>query len=130
MACQKEEKGWGRYVTAFPRFSIGRSSQNSLYGGAVSKFPHMNIRHLFTGPTFRKANKCIVWICLCGRTNVYLNSRIDKKDYTFSAISIHMKDEGYYSSRKEVAILFVFSRLGIAVPLGPGDILFFNPHDR
>ena len=47
MACQKEEKGWGRYVTAFPRFSIGRSSQNSLYGGVVSKFPHRIMRHHF-----------------------------------------------------------------------------------
>ena len=32
-------------ITAFPRFSIGLSSQNSLYGAAGSKFPHRNRRH-------------------------------------------------------------------------------------
>ena len=38
------DKRVGRYVTAFPRFSIGLSSQNSLYGAAGSKFPHAGIR--------------------------------------------------------------------------------------
>ena len=31
------------YVTAFPRFSIGLSSQNSLYGAAVQNF-HTGLR--------------------------------------------------------------------------------------
>jgi len=50
-----------------------------------------------------------------------------RQGLTFSAVSIHMKDVEYYAyASHKVVAYFVFSRLGIAVPLRQGDILFFS----
>lgn len=60
--------------------------------------------------------------------NVYLNSHTDQ-DFTFSAVTIHLKNCEYTLSNRVVAY-FCFRRLGIAVPLRPGDVLFFNPQEE
>ena len=58
--------------------------------------------------------------------NVYLNMHSDV-DYTYCAISIHQREE--YLESQNVVAYFAFPRLGIAIPLRPGDILFFNPKE-
>ena len=60
--------------------------------------------------------------------NVYLNAHTDE-DFTLSAITIHLKDYQYIINDKVVAY-FCFPRLGIAVPMRPGDVLFFNPQEE
>ena len=57
---------------------------------------------------------------------MYLNSRSDR-DFTFSAVTIRMKEA--YTPDQKIVAYFAFPRLGIAVPLRPGDVLFFNPHE-
>jgi hypothetical protein len=56
--------------------------------------------------------------------NVYLNAHQDK-DFTYCATSIHMRDQ--YQPSQRIVAYFAFTKLGIAIPLRPGDVLFFNP---
>ena len=58
--------------------------------------------------------------------NVYLNAH-DDLDYTYSATSVHMKQD--YKNNDSVVAYFTFPCLGIALPLRPGDVLFFNPRE-
>ncbi len=60
----------------------------------------------------------------CG-INVYLASHVDA-DYTYSATSVHCRCE--YHLEDSILCYFAFPRLGIAIPLRPGDVLFFNPN--
>ena len=57
---------------------------------------------------------------------MYLNCHWDK-DFTYCATSIHMKKQ--YSESQEVVAYFAFPRLGVVIPLRPGDVLFFNPKE-
>jgi hypothetical protein len=58
--------------------------------------------------------------------NAYLNAHTDC-DFIFGAVTIHMEEE--YTLGQRVVAYFLFPRLGIAVPLRPGDVLFFNPQE-
>ncbi len=58
----------------------------------------------------------------CG-INVYLASHVDV-DYMYSATSVHCRRE--YHLKDSILCYFAFPRLGIAIPLRPGDVLFFN----
>ena len=58
--------------------------------------------------------------------NTYLNAHTDR-DFIFGAVTIHMEEE--YTLGQRVVAYFLFPRLGIAVPLRPGDVLFFNPQE-
>ena len=58
--------------------------------------------------------------------NEYLNAHTNK-DFTYCATSIHMRTT--YRLSKEIVAYFAFPKLGIAIPLRPGDILFFNPKE-
>lgn len=60
--------------------------------------------------------------------NVYLSTHIDK-DYAYSAIVILTR--GKYEFEAEPVAYFTFPKSGVAVPLRPGDVLFFDasePH--
>jgi len=57
--------------------------------------------------------------------NVHLSCHKDH-DYTWSVVSVHLHDYQYNSVDRIVAY-FCFPRLGVAVPLRPGDLLVFNP---
>jgi hypothetical protein len=60
--------------------------------------------------------------------NVYLSTHIDK-DYAYSAIVI--LTQGKYELHAEPVAYFTFPESGVAVPLRPGDVLFFDasePH--
>ena len=61
----------------------------------------------------------------CG-VNVYLNVHKDQ-DFTYCAVSIHMREE--YTLSQRIVAYFTFPNLGIAIPLRPGDVLFFNPQE-
>jgi hypothetical protein len=57
--------------------------------------------------------------------NVHLSCHTDH-DYTWSVVSLHLL--GYqYKLIDGIIAYFCFPRLGVAVPLRPGDILVFNP---
>lgn len=58
--------------------------------------------------------------------NVYLCAHEDK-DFTYSAVTILTK--GVYNEKDNVVAYFNFPRLGLAIPLKPGDVLFFNPKE-
>ena len=60
------------------------------------------------------------------KNNVYLNYHEDR-DFTFSAVTIRMKET--YTPDQKIVAYFTFPRLEIAVPLRPGDVLFFNPQE-
>ena len=62
----------------------------------------------------------------CGK-NVYLAAHTDQ-DYTYSSISVHSPNKSY-SLDDDIIAYFAFPRLGIAIPLRPGDVLFFNPNE-
>jgi len=57
--------------------------------------------------------------------NVYLSCHIDD-DFTYSCTTLLCSDE---SKKDEILAYFCFPRLGIAVPLRPGDTLFFNARE-
>jgi hypothetical protein len=61
----------------------------------------------------------------CG-VNVYLATHVDA-GYTYSATSVHWRC--LYHDDDEILCYFAFPRLGIAIPLHPGDVLFFNPNE-
>ena len=59
--------------------------------------------------------------------NVFLQSHKDN-DFKYSAVSLHMGT--LYLLNECPVIHFSFSRLCIAIPLRPGDVLFFNPKEH
>ena len=59
--------------------------------------------------------------------NVCLESHTDC-DFALSVVCIH-KFGPAYQPDDEVVAYFCFPKLGIAVPLRPGDVLFFNPNE-
>ena len=59
--------------------------------------------------------------------NVHLSCRKDHH-YTWSVVSVHLHDYQYKSVDTIVAY-FCFPRIGVAVPLQPGDLLVFNPKE-
>ena len=58
--------------------------------------------------------------------DLYLNMHWDK-DFILCCTTIHMKNE-YHISHKVVGY-FAFPRYVIAIPIRPGDVLFFNPKE-
>ena len=61
----------------------------------------------------------------CG-INVYLQAH-DDNDFTYSVVSAHMRTQYLINDRPIVH--FTFPRIGIAVPLRPGYVFFFNPKE-
>jgi hypothetical protein len=61
----------------------------------------------------------------CGM-NVYLQAH-DDNDFTYGVVSAHMRTQ--YLIKDRPVVHFAFPRLGIAIPLRPGDVLFFNPKE-
>ena len=59
--------------------------------------------------------------------NVYLRSHIDH-DFTMSIVQVHI-DNHVYQRNDPVLCYFAFPRIGIAVPLRPGDFLLFNTQE-
>ena len=94
--------------------------------GLVSAAMHLVDPETFTIPGQEASAK--IYSGIAHGRNVYLNSHTDQ-DFTFSAITIHLKNCEYNLSNRVVAY-FCFRRLGIAVPLRPGDVLFFNPQEE
>jgi hypothetical protein len=81
----------------------------------------------FSVPTSPKtAAASIYGAFACGK-NVYLAAHTDQ-DYTYSSTSVHWT-KNPYSLDDEVVAYFAFPRLGVAIPLRPGDVLFFNPNE-
>ena len=58
--------------------------------------------------------------------NVHLNCHQDK-DFTYCAVTVHTRDE--YNYEHDIVAYFAFPNLGLAIPLRPGDQLFFNPDE-
>lgn len=56
--------------------------------------------------------------------NVFLRAHIDH-DFTYSVTQVHVNDI-VYSINDDVVCYFCFPRLGIAIPMKPGDFLMFN----
>ena len=56
--------------------------------------------------------------------NVFLRAHVDD-DFTYSVIQVHV-DEVDYTVDDDVVCYFCFPRLGVAVPLRPGDFLLVN----
>ena len=56
--------------------------------------------------------------------NVFLRAHVDD-DFTYSVIQVHV-DEVDYTVHDDVVCYFCFPRLGVAVPLRPGDFLLVN----
>jgi hypothetical protein len=74
------------------------------------------------GGMYRK--KSAIYGAFASGVNVYLSAHIDK-DFTYCATSIHRRSE--YHEEDSTLAYFAFPRLGIAIPLRAGDVLFFNP---
>ena len=73
----------------------------------------------------KKANSTFYGAYASG-VNVYISNHWDE-DYTYCATSLHQKKQ--YLESQNVVAYFTFPRLGIAIPLRPGDVLFFNPKE-
>ena len=59
--------------------------------------------------------------------NVHLPTHIDN-DFTYSLVSVH-KHVSKYKLSDDVVIYFCFPRLGVAIPMKPGDSILFNPQE-
>ena len=75
----------------------------------------------------RDAKSSRIYGAFASGVNVYLNSHSDK-DFTYCATSIHMREE--YTLTHKIVAYFAFPKLGLAIPLRPGDVLFFNPKEE
>ena len=75
----------------------------------------------------KNGESCRIYGAFACGVNVYLNAHKDK-DFTYCATSIHMRNP-YQESQRTVAF-FAFPNIGIAIPLRPGDVLFFNPTEE
>ena len=73
-----------------------------------------------------KKAKATIYGAYASGVNVYLSSHWDQ-DFTYCATSIHQRKP--YLESQNVVAYFAFPRLGIAIPLRPGDNLFFNPKE-
>ena len=74
--------------------------------------------------------RCEIFGAFAFGRNVYLPSHRDK-DFTYSIISVHLRDSIYHEADKRIVAYFGFPRLGVAIPLRPGDVLIINhlePH--
>ena len=58
--------------------------------------------------------------------NSCLNCHPDK-DFCTSAVTVHTRET--YTENHKVVAYFCFPLIGLAVPLRPGDTLFFNPRE-
>ena len=58
--------------------------------------------------------------------NVFLRTHVDS-DFTMSIVQVHT--ERSYTADDPISCYFCFPRLGIAVPLRPGDFFVFNPQE-
>ena len=85
--------------------------------------------HSFTIPSRKKQKQMStnMYGAFASGVNVYLNAHSDRK-FTYSSVIIHMKKA--YTVKQKIVAYFVFPRLGISVPLRPGDVLFFNPQEE
>ena len=70
--------------------------------------------------------RCEIFGAFAFGRNVYLPSHRDK-DFTYSIISVHLRDSIYHEADKRIVAYFGFPRLGVAIPLRPGDVLIINP---
>ena len=67
---------------------------------------------------------CRIYSGLAIGTNIYLQAHVDR-DFTQSIVMV-LKNQRC-KNEDDVAAYFCFPRLGVAVPLRPGDVLIFNP---
>lgn len=79
----------------------------------------------FTTPQSKTSAK--IYGSFASGINVYLNAHPDA-DFTYCCSVVHMKEE--YKLEQRVVAYFCFPRLGIAVPLRPGEMIFFNPSEE
>ena len=77
------------------------------------------------GNLISSASSRIYGAFACG-VNVYLNAHTDE-DFTYCATSVYMRVR--YRFSQDIVAYFAFLKLGIAFPLRPGDVLFFNPKE-
>jgi len=70
--------------------------------------------------------KASIYLAFACGVNVYLASHTDA-DSTYSATSVHRR--GQYIEDDTILCYFAFPRLGFAIPLRAGDVLFFNPKE-
>jgi len=68
--------------------------------------------------------QCKIFGSMAIGENVFLSGHQDH-DFFYSATTIHMRRG--YSLEDEVVAYFCFLRIGLAIPLRPGDVLLFNP---
>ena len=59
--------------------------------------------------------------------NVHLDCHTDD-DYVRSVTTVHVRKDSYHLI-DDVVVYFGFPRLGVVVPLRPGDVLIFNPSE-
>jgi hypothetical protein len=84
-------------------------------------------RKLLNYQTLKGAGReCNIFGAFAFGRNVYLPSHQDK-DFVYSIISVHVRDGYYLKEDMKVVAYFCFPRLGVAVPLRPGDVLIINP---
>lgn len=74
-----------------------------------------------TKPQFKSSR---IYGAFASGVNTYLNTHTDL-DFMYGAVTVHMEEE--YTLKQRVVAYFLFPTLGIAIPLRPGDVLFFNP---
>lgn len=78
---------------------------------------------LFTTPDGKTSKIYQAFACA---KNVYLSAHVDR-DFTFSAVTV--LKEGKYGMDDDEVAYFNFPRLGVSIPLRPGDLLFFDPSE-
>jgi hypothetical protein len=84
-------------------------------------------RKLLQFQTLKGAGReCKIFGAFAFGRNVYLPSHQDK-DFVYSIVSVHVRDGYYLKEDTKVVAYFGFPRLGVAVPLRPGDVLIINP---
>lgn len=70
---------------------------------------------------------CKIFSAIAFGRNIYLPAHSDD-DFTYSVVSVHKRLD-VYTCADEVIAYFCFPRLGVAVPLKPGDAIIFNPRE-
>ena len=75
----------------------------------------------------KNGESCRIYGAFACGVNVYLNAHKDD-DFNYCATSIYMRMP--IKNPRELWHFFAFLNIGIAIPLHPGDIIFFNPTEE
>jgi len=120
-----------RYESAYFAFCDTNEIRRITKARLSVPFPTMGMElagHHIGGMQIPHADCCEVFGAMAFGKNLHLRCHVDD-DFTHSIVAVHVGGIKYQRN-DAIVVYFCFPRLGLAVPLRPGDALIFNPREE